>query len=367
MNRNSVEVNRELENLFKSNFHTLTLNKISAINYFEKISNLSYNYPSVALSISMHLYTIWGLKLLFNQQQYEWYADRIKKYKELFGSPNDPGLYFISNQSFKNSPFMVEAIKKDNDYIINGMKRFVSLEPHVRYLPIYCKVKDYKGNGLGITLLIVDKNKMGVSVKEDWNSISMKDTSSNTVKFNDVLIEEKDVVFTEDVQLNNADILSYLFRLSICSVYYGIAHKSIDLVTNSCKQKIVPYSNTTLKFFPGVQFTIADMTILQETSRSQINHLCMLIDDYISQAANSKMDINITSLITKEYVLTSSEKIVNLAMKVEGISSLFDNNELSKLYMDVKASNFHPPQTDVIKEIIGKNRLGVITRNRRWL
>lgn len=366
MNKSSQNIDKILNDLFKSDFHTLTMNDISAKTYFEKISNLAFNYPSVALSISMHLYTIWGLKFLFTQEQYDWYIKRIKEDKELFGSPNDPGLYFISSNKIKDAPFSVEAIRKGNNYVIKGLKRFVSLEPYIRFLPIYCKVKNYEGKGLGVALLIVDKYKNGVTVSEDWNSISMKDTSSNTVKFDDVFIDEKDVVFTEETQINNADILGYLFRLSICSVYYGLASKSIELVINNASNKIVPYTNTKLKFFPGVQFTIADMTILQETTKSQIINYCQLIDDYMSNS-NRNLNININSLITKEFVTTSSEKIVNLAMKVEGISSIFDNNELAKLYIDIKACNFHPPQTDIVKEIIGKNKLGVITRNRRWL
>ncbi|OIK06805.1 acyl-CoA dehydrogenase family protein [Bacillus sp. MUM 13] len=361
----------DISNLIKDKMHTLTLpgqndKMITPREYFREISELAKQSPSLALGFSMHLYTVWGLNYIMNDKQKSYFYNSVKKDDMLFGSPNDPGLYFISQINEEDYPII--AKKDGNQYIINGKKHYVSMEPYVRYLPVYSYVQGYSGKGLGLALVIVDKCHEGISVSKDWDTMSMNDTSSNSISFDNVVIDPDHVVLMEGDDLGKADHLAYLFRLSVSSVYYGLAERAIEVIVDRCKNKKVPNSASKLSTFPGTQFTISEMTILQETAKSQLLYYCDLLDRTLTNPQEPiNEDINTSSLITKEYVTSSAEKIVNLAMKIDGISSLFEHSEISKLFRDVQAGRFHPPQIDVIKEIIGKKKLGIFTRQRRWV
>ncbi|SFK99786.1 acyl-CoA dehydrogenase family protein [Brevibacillus centrosporus] len=363
-----------VETLIEQGIHLTTLPDqdgkiISPLEYCQLISQLAEESPSIALSISMHLYTIWGLQYLMNEEQKQKYFEKVKKENLLFSSLNEPGLYFVTEQRFNKEEYPIVADKSSNGFIVNGIKKYVSLEPYVRYLPLYCLVQGYQGPGLGIALIIVDKQAPGVTVHSDWTTISMKDTYSNTISLDGVKVEPDQVICNPGEALEKTELLGYLFRLSISSVYYGIAKKAVDIVTENSKNKKVPHTNSKLGSFPGVQFSLSEMLILQETAYSQIRFLCELLNEYLNVGASfsNNTRLNASSLITKEYVTKSAEEIVNKAMKIAGVGSLYEENILSGLYQDVKAGRFHPPQTDVILEILAKQRLGIISLRSRWL
>jgi len=47
-------------------------------------------------------------------------------------------------------------------------------------------------------------------------------------------------------------------------------------------------------------------------------------------------------------------------MDVSGGGGMFKANELERLYRDVRAGGFHPANTALVHEIVGKTKLGVL-------
>lgn len=340
-------------------------NNINPLEYFKLISGLSESCPSVALSFAMHLYTQWGLQAIGLEGQWRDIMQDAASGK-LFASLNEPGFYFIKENQLLPEQFSIHATKTDKGYLISGVKRYVSLEPNVYFLPVYCYVDNPSNEEGRIAVLLIRRNSEGISVKPDWDTISMSESSSNSVFFENVFVPNTDTMFNGKDTLQNTNVFGYLFRLSIVAVYYGIAKRAYQFVKDYCKEKQVPHTQRPLSFFPGVQFSIAEIAILLETSYSQITRYSSLLQDFLL-GTPIKDNINNVSLITKETIVKNAEQIVNLSMKITGISSISKSNILSKLYQDVKAGAFHPPQADVAYEIIAKHELGVLTHRTRWM
>lgn len=351
--------------LVKLKAHHLTRDThIDPLDYFELISKLSEKCPSTALSFSMHLYTQWGMCEVMPMERFLQIVD--DKEDRLFGSLNEPGLYFIREEQLLPEHFSIHAKKTNGGYLINGIKKYVSLEPFVYYLPVYAFVESPSNNESRIVVLLIRRNSMGVGTISDWETISMSESSSNSIVFENVFVSDSDVLFQAKDALQKTNNFSYLFRLSIVSVYYGIAYRAYRYVVDYCKEKQVPHTNRSLAFFPGVQFSIAEMSILLEVSRSQIIRYCSMLQEHLEKHQTPET-LSMVSLITKEIVIKNAEQVVNLAIKVVGINSITKENILSQLYQDVKAGLFHPPQSDVTYEMIAKHELGVLTHRTRWL
>lgn len=367
--RTPKDTSEKINFLLNKKFHCFPLffedGSFSANDYFKVISSLAEVCSTTALSMSMHLYTIWGLNLL-HKPRLNLLLDLISAENALFGSLNEPGLYFVSESKFKNEEYPIRATKTVDGYMVNGLKHFVSLEPFVRFLPVYCLTEQADGTKKLIAL-VVDKSMPGVSVVNDWNSIAMNETFSNSIKFDHVFVPNSLVISDVDQSITELEVQRYLFRFNVASVYYGMAKKAMDYIVDVTSKKQVPYTGRTLSFFPGVQYSLAEMLILLQTSASQIHYCAQLVDRYNQDELLLTKELNTASLITKEYVIKSSEEIVNKAMKIEGISSLSNTSLLSGLYKDVKAGQFHPPQSDVAKELLAKEKLGIISLRNRWL
>lgn len=337
----------------------------NAMRYREIAARLGEINPSLALSFTMHLYTVWGLHR-HRHSVLQPVLQEIVEQGALTGSLNEPGLYFTSPGQLDLGTYPVRARKVDAGYIVNGTKKFVSLEPFVSFLPVYCALEGYQGDDLGLVCLMLRKSSAGVSVLDDWNTVAMQATASNSVAFDGVFCPDEMAICDETTPISSLALQGYLFRFSVSSVYLGIARQVMQHSIESAGSKRPPGGNLPLARYPGVQFSTAEMIISLDTMEAQMDRFTKVLDDFVSGDPNAARVISRISLVTKEVVARESERIVNAAMKIDGISSLSSANPLSRIYTDAKAAQFHPPQRDVAYELLAKEALGIISlKNRR--
>ena len=63
----------------------------------------------------------------------------------------------------------------------------------------------------------------------------------------------------------------------------------------------------------------------------------------------------------------SAKRVVDLAMDISGGAGMFKGNELERLYRDVRAGGFHPANSALVHEIVGKTTLGIdLGEQPRW-
>lgn len=65
-------------------------------------------------------------------------------------------------------------------------------------------------------------------------------------------------------------------------------------------------------------------------------------------------------LAAKQHAVDGALRVVNLALQVGGAGTLSRKQELERLFRDVRAGAFHPPNADATHELIGQIWLGVL-------
>lgn len=369
-------MDKQIKALIKEKKHIITLqdesgNQMTPYKYFLFLKNLAEQNHALALAFSMHLYTAWGLNFILDDSKRNKFLNvGVRKENKLFASLNEPNLYFTRVDQINPEQFLIKSYEVENGFIVNGTKKFVSLSPFVSYFPVYC----FNTNKFGkkeILVLLIEKEFSGVKVNNDWNSISMVETATHSVDFENVFVPFDNLVCERTKSLINTKLFNYLFRLSICSVYFGMAKKTLNITLESIKKKKVPHYNVNMTSLPGIQFKIADLFTKLEVMNSQIKNYCEKLEEYLKDIESfdgyiQTKDIETSSLITKLFVVENVEKVVNKSMKIQGMSSILKNNEISKIYLDIKASQFHPPQEDISKELIAKSKLGILNVRQRW-
>jgi alkylation response protein AidB-like acyl-CoA dehydrogenase len=69
----------------------------------------------------------------------------------------------------------------------------------------------------------------------------------------------------------------------------------------------------------------------------------------------------------KHNCVEAAKKVVDLAMTVSGGAGMFKSSELERLYRDVRCGGFHPANTLLVHEIVGKSILGIdLGEQPRW-
>ena len=68
----------------------------------------------------------------------------------------------------------------------------------------------------------------------------------------------------------------------------------------------------------------------------------------------------------KYRAVEGAKRVVDLAMDVSGGTGMFKKNEIERLYRDVRCGGFHPANSALAHEIIGKTALGLLGESARW-
>ena len=73
-------------------------------------------------------------------------------------------------------------------------------------------------------------------------------------------------------------------------------------------------------------------------------------------------------IVANKYnVVEGAKEVVDRAMSISGGTGMFKTNELERLYRDVRCGGFHPANTLLAPEIVGKIALGIdLGEQPRW-
>lgn len=358
------------EDLAASQLHAATLSKqFGGLNYgFEDTSRLLVDIasgcPSTALCIAMHYYTLAGLrKFTDNAMLSRTFAD-IQANGEYMTSFNQPNVMLPIKREHTEKAVKVSVKRVADGYLINGMKSFVSGCERFKYLPVFGYQEESQAK-LGITALMVTRDDPGVTIEQAWQSTAMRGTLSHHVRLNNVLVPHDRLIGEEGRGVEDTNELTLWSRLAISSVYLGIAEAALAHILEAVKTKKDTYSQVPLAFMPGVQFNLADTIIKLETASSQMQTFARLADKE-SETGHYSDELFQQSLVTKYYVSNVANDIVCQTMQSEGMPALNRGHLLERLYRDVRAATFHQPTNDLLKELLAKKALGLITLRNRW-
>lgn len=334
------------------------------------ITEISSYCSSTGLCIAMHYYTLAGLESHIDNPYVRNMFQEIATKGKFITSFNQPNVMLTAAISSKEKQAYtsIQINKVAGGYIVNGIKPYVSGIECASYIPIFGDQIGFEEDGfdLGITALILEKRDKGVIIEEEsWNLSGMRASKSNNVILENVFVPEERVIGRPFYGIEDTSELVYWSRLAISSVYHGISIASFNHTKDLVKQRTDRISKKALSFLPGVQFKVADMKIKLDTSFSQLLNYSNQLEEAL-KLNRFPNDLNITSMVTKAYISNAANDIVWDAMQIEGMGSLNKGNLLERLYRDVRAATFHQPTEDLLKELLAKKTLGVITRKNRW-
>ena len=69
----------------------------------------------------------------------------------------------------------------------------------------------------------------------------------------------------------------------------------------------------------------------------------------------------------KFHAVEAAKRVVDVALDISGGAGMFKTNELERLYRDVRCGGFHPANSALVHEIVGKTTLGIdLGEQPRW-
>ncbi|WP_411804195.1 acyl-CoA dehydrogenase family protein [Arthrobacter sp. LAPM80] len=310
--------------------------------------------PATALAVNMHL--VWtGVAHLLAARGDDslHYVLTEAVAGEVFAFGNSEA----GNDSVLFDSNTVAEPQDDGGYSFTGTKIFTSLSPAWTRLGIFGK--DSTGGQEKLVHAFITRDTPGYTIKDDWNTLGMRASQSNTTVL-DGVVAPAGRVFRKLPVGPNADPLIFAifacFETLLAAVYTGLGERALDLGVATVHRRMSKKSGRSYAQDPDIRWRIADAALAMDGLYPQLESLARDVDNLVDHGGQwfPKM------VGLKVRATETARTVVDLIIRVSGGGTYFAGNELGRLYRDVLAGMFHPSDDESAHSMIANAWLGPI-------
>jgi alkylation response protein AidB-like acyl-CoA dehydrogenase len=321
---------------------------------------LAYYAPATALAVNMHLYWT-GVAADLRRQgdaSLEWLL-REAAAGEVFAAAHA--------EAGNDLPVLLSSARAervDGGYRFWAHKSFSSLTPVWTRLGVHAMDASDPAQPR-VVHAFMPRSAHGYAVRETWNTLGMRATRSDDTLLDGVFIPDRYVarVLPAGAIDHYVGAIFANALLNFGAIYYAIAERARDLAITSARKRTSVALSRPIAYHPEIQHLFSEMQLELE---SMGPHLERIAEDWsagVDHGAAWPMKI----VAAKYHCVEGAKKVVDLALTASGGTGMFKTNELERLYRDVRCGGFHPANTMLTHEIVGKTTLGIgLDEQPRW-
>lgn len=249
---------------------------------------------------------------------------------------------------------------------INGHKIFGSLSP----------VWDYGGfhamdtsdpDEPRIVHGFLRRDTDGIEIVDTWDTIGMRATQSQDTVLNDAVCPDELVVRVCPPGFAGADLFHVaIFAWALtdfAAVYDGIAQRAFAMTVDALPNKTsIALEGGSMANHPEVQHLVAEMRMALDGNEALLTKVA---EDWTGGVAHEDWPVRLLAL--RHRVINEAFGVVDRALDLTGGAGAFRRNRMEQLFRDARMGRFHPGNTLLAHELIGKLCLGVDPdAERRW-
>ncbi|MEC5184032.1 alkylation response protein AidB-like acyl-CoA dehydrogenase [Cryobacterium sp. MP_3.1] len=317
-------------------------------------SRLAAHAPATALAVNMHLVWTGVAKAMHDR--------------------GDTALEFVLTEAAQGAIFGFGVSEPGNDLVLfgsstdaapqqgggyrfTGTKIFTSLSPVWTQLGTMGLDSSDPARPL-IVWAFLDRADPGITRKDDWDTLGMRGSQSQTTQLDGASAPADRVVRTLPPGPVNDPLIFGIFatfEILLSSVYTGIAQRALELgVAAAKRRRSATNDGRALAQDPDIRRRIAEAALLLDAVYPQIQTLARDVDTLVDHGPF--WFAKLAGL--KHRSVESAREVVDLMLRVNGGASYFTGDELGRLYRDVLAGLFHPSTADSAHATVATAWLG---------
>jgi alkylation response protein AidB-like acyl-CoA dehydrogenase len=326
---------------------------LSLLQLAHEQSRLAAAAPATALAVNMHLVWTGIAKTL---------RDR-----------GDDSLEFVLREAASGEVFAFAISEAGNDLVLfgsrtdarpqadggyefTGTKIFTSLSPAWTRLGLF-GLDTLSADAPKLVHAFVDRAAVGITTLNDWDTLGMRASQSNSTRLDGVRAEPDRVIRRLDPG-PSADPLVFAifanFEILVSAVYTGIGARALELAVEAARHRGSARTGLSKDQDPDTRWKLADAALAQDAIPPQLDALARDVDELVDRG-----DQWFRALVGLKLRATESARyVVDQAVRVAGGSAYFASSELGRLYRDVLAGGFHPSNEDSAHSTVATALLG---------
>lgn len=286
------------------------------------LRTLAHYCPSTALALSMHQHLVAAARK--NHQD-------GRPGKALLEKVAGGELVLVSTGANDWLESNGKAEKVEGGYRITAVKPFASGSPAGDIAVTSCAY-DCPGDGPSVLHFPMPLKNEGVSLLDDWRTLGMRATGSQTIRFDGAFVPEQAIALKRPRGPYHAafSVIVAVAMPLIMSVYTGVAEAAAQIARERAGAR---------KDDPVAPFLIGEMENRLTTAQLAVDSMIALADDFkFTPSEAHASQVLIRKTICANHVIATAEK----ALEASGGSGFFRKLGLERLLRDAHAGQFHP-------------------------
>ncbi|OOL16801.1 acyl-CoA dehydrogenase [Ochrobactrum sp. P6BS-III] len=236
------------------------------------------------------------------------------------------------------------AVKDDDTYILNGVKRFITNAPIAGVFTLMARTGE--AGPSGVTAFLVDRNSPGLTVGKADHKMGQRGTQTCDVYLENVRVPAENIIGgVEGRGFKTAMKVLNRGRLHISSVCTGMAERLIDEAVGFAKSRI--QFGKPIAEHQMIQAMMADMSTEAYAARCMVLDSARAFDDrdpaIIRKAASCKL-----------YCSEMVGRVADHAVQIHGGSGYMQDYAVEHFYRDVRLFRLYEGTSQIQRIIIAR-------------
>ena len=238
-----------------------------------------------------------------------------------------------------------KAVKKDNGYVINGSKMFISNGDIADFFVTLCLTNpDAGAKTARHSVIVIDGDRPGIERNKIHGKLGTRAHDTAEITFSNVWVPEENLVGREGKGFECFMAFFNRSRTYIAAQGVGVAQGALELALKHTKKRKV--FGKLLADSELVQVRLAEMATLTEAARNLTYKAAWKVD-------RGEIEPALTSM-AKWYAAEVGVKVVNEALQLHGGYGYIDEYDISRFYRDAKIVEIYEGVKEVEKLVIGR-------------
>ncbi len=356
----------DFEELRKAGFLKLHVPKemgghgMDLLQTLEQLKTIAYRAPATALATNMHLYWtgVAANMAKMGDHSFDW----------MLKAAADGEVFAAGHAEHGNdlAGFLstCKAEKVDGGYKFTGRKMFGSLTPVWTKLGLW-GMDTSDPNAPMMVHGFLNRDAGGYRIEETWDTLGMRATSSHDTILDGAFVPDSQIIRVLPAGTADAFILTLFAWVEpmFGTIYLSAAQRAMDVAVEAVKTKTSLGLTRSMAYHPEIQHNVADMFLAIEGAAANVHLVASDWQNGVDHGAMWPAKL----VACKDNAAEAAKRVVDLAMTVSGGFGMFKRSELERLYRDIRCGGFHPANSMLVHEIVGKSCLGIdLGEQPRW-
>ena len=243
----------------------------------------------------------------------------------------------------------LRAEKKNDRYVLNGTKYWITNGPDADVLVVYAKT-DPEAGSRGITAFLIEKSMAGFSTSAHFDKLGMRGSNTAELVFKDVEVPFENVLGEEGrgvrVLMSGLDYE----RVVLSGIGTGIMA--------ACLDEVMPYLAERKQFgqpignFQLMQGKIADMYTAMNSARAYIYEVARACD----RGTVTRQDAAACVLYASEEAMKQAHQ----AVQAMGGAGFMNDSTVSRLFRDAKLMEIGAGTSEIRRMLVGRELMAAM-------